>query len=135
MKFKALRKMRLNSLGRLFLILILGAYALATLPKDSFHQLIHAEEFVTLHSQQNESDPCHIRLYHENTAEGCHHDSHVSEKDTCSLGHIIPGEKHIVGLVWQNSEVVELSYIEGVVPLVYNQQDQAYWSSRAPPAV
>lgn len=67
------------------LVLLLALYGAATLKVDSFHELFHAQELATLHSPEQESNPCHKSVYHQQAQEGCEHKSHITENDKCPL--------------------------------------------------
>jgi ferredoxin len=66
-------------------VLLLALYAAASLKVDSFHELFHAQEIKELHSAEQESNPCHKSVYHQQTENGCEHKSHITENTKCSL--------------------------------------------------
>lgn len=68
-------------------ISLLFLYVLGSSNIESFHSLFHEHEATVLHTEQNEADPCHIALYHQERDGGCHHDSHLIKEDNCSLCH------------------------------------------------
>ncbi len=59
---------------------ILGSYHI-----ESFHSLFLEHEVTELHKLKNESDPCHITLYHQLDNGGCNHDSHFVKENKCPL--------------------------------------------------
>jgi len=67
----------------LWVLLVL--YSAAALRVDSFHKLFHAEELTSLHSELQESNPCHKTIYHQQQKEGCAHQSHITENIKCPL--------------------------------------------------
>ena len=63
---------------------VLLFYTLGSINVQALHGFSHHER-ETLHNAQNESDPCHIRIYHEASAEACDHPTHFSEDTKCPL--------------------------------------------------
>ena len=65
---------------------LLGIYFAASLfinLHQYFHHDHHGHEVCTT---ETEKDPCHIKVFHHNIAEGCKHDSHMfSAENSCNL--------------------------------------------------
>jgi len=66
-------------------VLLLFLYVVASSNVESLHSLFHEDEATVLHTTQTESDPCHVRLYHQDRSGGCGHDSHLVNEVKCSL--------------------------------------------------
>jgi hypothetical protein len=66
-------------------VLLLALYAAAALKVDSIHELVHAREFAELHSIEQENNPCHKSIYHQEAEKGCEHKSHITENSKCPL--------------------------------------------------
>jgi hypothetical protein len=66
-------------------VLLLALYAAAALKVDSIHELVHANEFADLHSVEQENNPCHKSIYHQEAEKGCEHKSHITENTKCPL--------------------------------------------------
>jgi hypothetical protein len=66
-------------------VLLLTLYAAASLKVDSFHELFHAQELKELHSTEQENNPCHKSVYHQQAENGCEHKSHITENTKCPL--------------------------------------------------
>jgi hypothetical protein len=66
-------------------VLLLALYAAAALKVDSIHELVHAREFAELHSVEQENNPCHKSVYHQEAEKGCEHKSHITENTKCPL--------------------------------------------------
>jgi hypothetical protein len=66
-----------------FVLVFLVFYAAASLRINSIHEFFHSENLVELHSAEQESNPCHISIYHQREA-GCEHKSHITESTKCS---------------------------------------------------
>lgn len=88
-------------------ILLLFLYVLGASNIESFHSLFHEQEATVLHSEQNDANPCHITLYHQDRDGGCHHDSHLVKEDKCSFCHV---QLH-------NAQIAEVSAI--ILPVTF----------------
>jgi hypothetical protein len=66
-------------------LVLLFLYILGSVEIESLHSFSHEQEFSQLHSSENEADPCHISVYHEQRSQGCDHPTHVAKADKCSL--------------------------------------------------
>jgi len=90
-------KYKLNRLLRDFsLVALLVLYSAASLRIDSLHQLFHAEEIVELHSPEQESNPCHKSIYHQQTKKGCEHTSHFTLNTKCPLCEYNGGSEQLI---------------------------------------
>lgn len=69
-------------------IALLFLYLLGSANVESCHSFFHRHEASVIHTEQNETDPCHITLYHQERDGGCHHDSHFVNEEKCSLCHV-----------------------------------------------
>lgn len=65
------------------MISLLFLYFLGSSGIESIHKFFHEE--VVLHTAEDESDPCHLTLYHQQRDGSCDHTSHFVEKEKCSL--------------------------------------------------
>jgi hypothetical protein len=133
MELQVLRTVKRYRMGMIFLSFILGIYLIGTLPKDFLHQLIHFKEFAQLHNYHNESDPCHIHIYHQNFVEGCHHDSHITEKESCGFEHVWAVEQHTLNLSWILSDSNHEKIFFNVLNSNFEEIKFPHCSSRAPP--
>jgi hypothetical protein len=75
----------LKTLRQACWVLLLALYAAAALKVDSIHELLHAREFAELHSIEQENNPCHKSIYHQEAERGCEHQSHITENTKCPL--------------------------------------------------
>jgi hypothetical protein len=69
-----------------FLLLL---YLAGNVHLQSFHEAFHSLE-KSLHSVEQEEDPCHRAIYHEVKNDGCDHKTHVTEIKQCPLCHVVP---------------------------------------------
>jgi len=87
-------------------ISLLFLYFLGSSRIESLHKFFH--EDVVLHTAQDESDPCHLRLYHQQIDGGCDHTSHFVAEEKCSL----------CDIQFHSNPIVEVSVI--VPPITFN---------------
>jgi len=73
---------------------------------ESIHKIFHKD--VVLHTATDESDPCHLTLYHQQRDGGCEHTSHFVEKERCSL----------CGIQFHSNPIAEVSAIG--LPISFN---------------
>lgn len=66
-------------------VLLLFFYVLGSGLIESFHSQFHEHQYAQFHTDKNESDPCHISLFHHVQSGGCDHSVHFTEEDKCSL--------------------------------------------------
>ncbi len=66
-------------------LLLLVLYSVASLRIDSLHQFFHSRNIVELHSAEQERNPCHKNIYHQQREAGCKHQSHLTENAKCPL--------------------------------------------------
>lgn len=92
----AIRNKRARDRYKTFsVILLLFLYVAGNVQMESFHQVFHSLE-KSLHSYEQEKDPCHRAIYHDTDA-GCDHKTHVTAVKKCPLCHIVPfNEQHFL---------------------------------------
>lgn len=86
-------------------IFLLFLYFLGSSGIEFPHKFFHED---VLHTAQDESDPCHLTLYHQQRDGGCEHTSHFVEEGTCAL----------CDIQFQSIQIVEGSAI--VLPITFN---------------
>lgn len=89
-------------------ILFLFLYFLGSSDIISLHKFSHQYREAELHSVQNERDPCHVTVYHQQRDGGCGHTSHFVKGDKCS----------ICDIQFHSNPIEEVSVI--VLPLTFN---------------
>jgi hypothetical protein len=116
-------------------ILLLFLYLLGSAGIESLHNFLHEQERSALHVVENERDPCHVTIYHDEGNAGCDHASHIVKEDTCSLcdsqlhnAHIILSGVFSVGSVFATTAPLHITYV--CVDGVYSNS-----SGRAPPVL
>ena len=112
--------------------LLLLLYVLGNVQIESIHQVFHVLE-TSLHSSDQEKDPCHRAIYHEATSGGCDHNTHFTAVKNCPLCHVVPvneqllSEHKITG-----SFAPEHIFIEQPIS-IFADQEFTLLPSRAPP--
>lgn len=75
--------------GSLLLITLALIYLLGTVEVQSIHTFLHSsQDEVALHSEENESNACHQKVYHNKKEESCNHKSHIVALKKCPLCHL-----------------------------------------------
>lgn len=118
---------------QIFTLLFLVLYLAGTSQLEFVHSFAHDHEESVSHSDEQEKNPCHRLIYHNDKKESCDHRSHVMASDKCQMcDAIYHGDQNL------------LSDIAFPVPDLYEEQFalykinlDSYWavisSSRAPP--
>jgi hypothetical protein len=61
---------------------------------ETIHQLLHAHR-IEQHSEAQEKNPCHQRIFHEAKGKGCEHKVHLTDNKDCPLSHVITNGDHL----------------------------------------
>jgi hypothetical protein len=69
-------------------IIFLLLHLAGNFQNGNFHKLLHAHSAKDLHTEANENDPCHRKLFHQDVS-GCDHTTHVAEDSNCKLCDLI----------------------------------------------
>lgn len=111
---------------------LLLLYALGSSNFQFFHSLLHEHLATELHTDQNEADPCHITLYHQDRDGGCDHDSHIVKHESCSLCHAqVPPAQIVEASLVPLPRTCSLHYFNLIA--VYTEGIDFQPSGRAPP--
>ncbi len=65
-------------------VLLAVVYFAGALQLSRVHSLLHSHDAVVTHSHEQEEDPCHRFIYHNDNTGGCHHDSHIVANEKCA---------------------------------------------------
>jgi hypothetical protein len=76
-------------------VLLLILYVVGNNQLETIHQLLHAHRIVQ-HSQEQENNPCHQRIFHESNAKGCEHKAHLTDNKDCPLSHVVNHNDQLV---------------------------------------
>jgi hypothetical protein len=95
----------------------------------------HDHEHVVIHSAEAEKDPCHRLIYHNDLAQSCDHDSHVTASDTCDMCDLVYHGDHAL----LNTILFQTTRLKPEFFSHYKVNLDSYWavisSSRAPPVL
>lgn len=95
--FKAIAKFVRPIAVTLGMACFLFLYLIGSVPVESFHSLLHRSENHELHQGQQESDPCHLRVFHAISSEGCDHKVHLTKESKCPVSMVQLLSSHLVG--------------------------------------
>jgi hypothetical protein len=114
--------------------LLLVLYVIGSFGIERFHSITHHTEQDARHSGEEETNPCHRAVYHQDGENGCDHRTHLSAGDACD----------ICGLAGQIDQIIFVDFVcsscnstlqvdlYGLRPDSYNA---VISSSRAPPSI
>lgn len=135
MGFKTTSGKAKQRIASLLALLLLALYVIGTSPVALIHEFAHDHQVLVTHSQEQEKDPCHRLVYHNDVEAGCDHDVHLTASDTCQMCDLAyHGDQTL--LLAASYPVLKFSdqYFDG-----YKVSLDAYWairsSSRAPPVL
>ena len=81
-----MRRIFSGPLSAIFLLLL---YFAGNVQFETFHDVVHSFE-QSLHTPEQEEDPCHRTIYHEVESDGCDHKTHLTAVEQCPLCHVVP---------------------------------------------
>jgi hypothetical protein len=67
------------------MLLFLGLYLLGTSRIESFHGLFVQHNPPELHASEQEADPCHRNIYHQESSSKCEHRTHIVDNHKCPV--------------------------------------------------
>ena len=120
--------------GKVFPFLLLVLYFVGTSHPELLHSFAHSHDAFVVHSEEQEKDPCHRLIYHDDAERGCGHDSHLIVSDRCHMCDLAYHVDHTIlsDLAFSTVEFSSAQFDHYKVDL------DSYWavrsSSRAPPA-
>lgn len=88
MILSAIRGIKAKRMTNVFTFVILSLYIAGTSGVSRLHQFFHEHETVS-HSAEQEEDPCHRALYHQDADHGCQHNTHVTASEKCDVCDLI----------------------------------------------
>jgi hypothetical protein len=92
-------KKLMTSAARLSSLLLLLLYVVGTSHLDLLYSFVHNHDVIVTHSDEQEKDPCHKLLYHNDVKQGCDHKAHLIVSDKCQMCDLIHhGEKSLLTL-------------------------------------
>lgn len=91
-----------------FTLFIASLYLAGISGVARLHRLSHTHEVVS-HTGEQEKDPCHRALYHQDLDHGCHHETHLTVSDSCDVCDLILHAEYIYSVVSSNTSSTFLS--------------------------
>jgi hypothetical protein len=72
-----------------FAALLLAVYLIGNTHTKVIHEFVHAHNAISKHTSEQEENPCHRAIYHDDADRGCSHKAHLAKPEKCSLCHVI----------------------------------------------
>jgi len=113
-------------------VFLLLLYIAGSAPLDILHSFAHRHEVSVEHSDEQESDPCHRSIYH-NDQQGCTHETHVVQSDKCHMCDIaFHADETLLNAI---PSVCKIYEAEGFTSYRsrFNSHQEIFLPSRAPP--
>lgn len=135
MHFKITSETPKGGIGQWLILLLLSVYIAGTSQLELLHLFVHSNDFVVAHSDEQEKDPCHRLLYHNDIEQGCDNHAHLTVSDKCQMCDLVNhGDQNLLSVI---------TFPDADFPqdhFVFHKSDlDCYWavisSSRAPPAL
>lgn len=124
-------------IARMFGLLFLVLYVIGTAPAELIHSFSHDHHRYApvSHSQEQEKDPCHRLLYHNDIETGCDHDLHLTGSEKCEMCDVVyHGDQTFLCRV----DALKLKFSDQFFD-AHKLSLDTYWavisSSRAPPVL
>lgn len=116
-------------------VLLLFLYLIGSSRVESFHELFVLHQPPELHAAEQEADPCHRSIYHQELSSDCEHSTHLVDNHKCPLG---DAQIHSAQILESVFIVAPVSF--ALVSARATQSSAAegfysYSSGRAPPAI
>lgn len=125
-----------NHLLRNALVLFLAVlYSAGSLQIDSIHRLMHQHGARALHTPEQEQNPCHQVVFHDQPQGTCEHPTHFSESKKCPLCQGSPTQSALIQntLVFRTPVLAEIRFT--ISHRVLLTGDQRLLPARAPPVM
>ncbi|SKC81604.1 hypothetical protein SAMN05660236_3983 [Ohtaekwangia koreensis] len=120
---------------QVLMLLLSILYIAGSLQFELLHSFIHRHELVITHSHDQEKDPCHRSIYHNDTQEGCEHDAHLIVSTKCQMCDLaFGGDQTILSYVVSAHGGFSTEYFE-FYKLNLESYKAVLSSSRAPPTL
>jgi hypothetical protein len=74
-----------RSIRQILTVALLALYIAGSSNINFLHTVVHHDDVVVAHSPEQEKDPCHRGIYHNDSAHASEHDSHVSVSHKCKM--------------------------------------------------
>lgn len=122
-----------STIGKMLPLFFVVLYVVGTTHIEWVHSFAHEHANGVLHSGEEEKDPCHRSIYHNDIEHGCHHDSHLIVSDKCKMCDLVSHGDYVFlpPAFFLKEEFLTQHFT------AYKESLERYWSvissSRAPP--
>jgi hypothetical protein len=115
-------------------VLLLLLYFTGSVQVESLHNAFHSFE-QALHSTEQEEDPCHRAIYHDEKENACEHKTHVTAVKKCPLCHVVPFSDQQLGTQYKFEVIFPADEYYSDKILSEVRGDINFLPARAPPAI
>ena len=115
--------------------LLVGLYAIGSLPVSSFHELFHAHSSTALHTQEQEANDCHRLVYHGLTTGDCKHNAHLTESTHCPWCQTVVQPLQLATERWSGVSIVADSTHHFIEQPFHGRLPNYCLPPRAPPTI
>jgi hypothetical protein len=116
-------------------VLFLFLYLIGSSRIESFHKLFVQHNPPELHAAEQESDPCHRNIYHQEQSGDCEHTTHIVDNHKCPLG---DSQIHSAQIFENVVIVIPLSFTLALLRATRSSAAEGFYfysSGRAPPVI
>lgn len=118
-----------------FLLFLAVLYSAGSLQIDSVHRLLHQHGERALHTPEQEQNPCHRVVFHDQPQGSCEHPTHFSESKKCPLCHGAPTQAALKPVIVSFNSPALVGVRLMVNESVGNMSDRNLLPARAPPVM
>ena len=116
-------------------VLFLFLYLLGSSRIESFHELFVQHNPPELHASEQEADPCHRNIYHQERSSDCKHSTHIVDSHKCP---VCDSQCHSAQVL--ENALISIPVFFGFTSLTFTRSSASegfysYSSSRAPPII
>jgi hypothetical protein len=127
MSFKSL----LRAYGAMLFVFL---YLIGSSRIESFHELVVQHAPPELHAEEQEADPCHRSIYHQEVAKDCEHTTHIVDNHKCPLS---DSQIHSAQILETSLIAIPVSFSPASSRATRSSEAEGFYSyssGRAPPA-
>lgn len=133
MRRRTISRQRPWGILNVLVLVLLVLYLAGTSQFETLHAFVHGHDQVEAHTAEEEADPCHRLIYHDDVAKGCGHASHLIASDRCEMCDLVcHSDQCLVDDIFLRESQPSETYLNS-----YEQNPNTCWcaaaSSRAPP--
>ena len=116
-------------------VLFLFLYLIGSSRIESFHKLFVQHNPPELHAAEQEADPCHRNIYHQERSSDCEHTTHIVDNHKCPLG---DSQIHSAQILESVLIIIPVSFTLASARATRSSAAEGFYSyssGRAPPVV